>query len=335
MSPPVPRPTSYRLALPLVAVGLCAALLSGCGGSSGAGSSTSTSPSPAPSSPGPVVTAAGPVPGVEGRFGEVPTITIPSGDPAPALVTKTLVKGDGAVVKSGDLLVVNYVGETWDDGKVFDSSFNRGAPAAFQIGVGKVIPGWDHALVGQTVGSRVVMALPPDLGYGAAGQETANISGTDTLVFVVDILAAYPAGVGAATDSTPTNPDLTGLPGVTGLPGQKPTVTVPAGTTPPTETTSVVLATGKGEPVTAGSYVIIHYEAVTWNNNSFGSTWTDGAPHGTTVGLAATPSPFDKLVGLPVGSRVLLLVPANPSGDPAVDSVAVVIDIIDSIPPTK
>src|SRR4051794_24512305 len=108
MSPPVSRPTSYRLALPLVAVGLCAALLSGCGGSSGAGASTSTSPTPAASSPGPVATAAGPVPGVEGGVGEVPKITIPKGDPAPALVTKTLVKGDGAVVSSGDLLVVNY-----------------------------------------------------------------------------------------------------------------------------------------------------------------------------------------------------------------------------------
>jgi peptidylprolyl isomerase len=53
-----------------------------------------------------------------------------------------------------------------------------------------VITGWDSALVGQTVGSRVVMALPPELGYGAAGQESAGISGTDTLVFVVDILAA-------------------------------------------------------------------------------------------------------------------------------------------------
>ena len=158
---------------------------------------------------------------------------------------------------------------------------------------GKVIQGWDAALVGQTVGSRVVMAVPPELGYGAAGQPDANISPTDTLVFVVDILAAYPAGAAAKAGSTPSNPDLTGLPAVTGLPGEKPAVTVPSGATPPTEVKAVVLAEGKGAEVTAGSFVIVQYEAVTWNNNSFGSTWTEGAPHGTSVGLAASPSPFD------------------------------------------
>ena len=149
-------------------------------------------------------------------------------------------------MQAGDLLVVNYVGETWDDGKVFDSSFDRGAPAAFQIGVGQVVKGWDAALVGQTVGSRVVMALPPELGYGTEGNADAGISGTDTLVFVVDIIATYPAGSASKYDSTAADPDLTGKPAVTGLPGAKPTVTVPAGATPPTEITSVVLSTGSG-----------------------------------------------------------------------------------------
>ena len=95
MSPPVRRRTSPRLALPLVAVGLCAALLSACGGSSGEVPRLDL-PVAVDQQPGPVVTAAGPVPGVKGGFGEVPTITIPEGDPAPALVTKTLVTGDGA-----------------------------------------------------------------------------------------------------------------------------------------------------------------------------------------------------------------------------------------------
>jgi peptidylprolyl isomerase len=56
--------------------------------------------------------------------------------------------------------------------------------------VGQVIPGWDKGLVGQTVGSRVLLVIPPADGYGSAGSPQANIKGTDTLVFVVDILAA-------------------------------------------------------------------------------------------------------------------------------------------------
>ena len=66
----------------------------------------------------------------------------------------------------------------------------RGAPAQFPIGAGQVIAGWDQGLVGKTVGSQLLMVIPPDQGYGAAGNAQAGIKGTDTLVFVVDILDA-------------------------------------------------------------------------------------------------------------------------------------------------
>ena len=64
------------------------------------------------------------------------------------------------------------------------------AKASFSIGVGKVISGWDLGLVGQTVGSQVILVIPPDQGYGAEGYDSAGIKGTDTLVFVIDILDA-------------------------------------------------------------------------------------------------------------------------------------------------
>ncbi len=56
------------------------------------------------------------------------------------------------------------------------------------IGTQQVITGWDTGLVGQTVGSQVLLVVPPDQGYGASG--TTGIKGTDTIVFVVDILDA-------------------------------------------------------------------------------------------------------------------------------------------------
>ena len=78
----------------------------------------------------------------------------------------------------------------WRTGKVFDSSWSRNEPLTTVIGEGQVIKGWDTGLVGQTVGSRVLLVIPPADGYGTAGASTAGIKGTDTLVFVVDILAA-------------------------------------------------------------------------------------------------------------------------------------------------
>jgi FKBP-type peptidyl-prolyl cis-trans isomerase len=120
-----------------------------------------------------------------------PTIKIPAKTTAPkTLQVKPLIKGTGAVVKKGNDIAVQYTGVIWRTGKVFDSSWARNTPLTTVIGEGQVIPGWDKGLVGQTVGSRVLLVIPPADGYGSAGASQAGIKGTDTLVFVVDILAA-------------------------------------------------------------------------------------------------------------------------------------------------
>jgi peptidylprolyl isomerase len=120
-----------------------------------------------------------------------PTIKVDtSAAPPKTLQVKPLIKGNGAVVKKGQDLAVQYTGVIWRTGKVFDSSWSRNMPLTTVIGEGQVIPGWDTGLVGQTVGSRVLLVIPPADGYGSAGASQAGIKGTDTLVFVVDILAA-------------------------------------------------------------------------------------------------------------------------------------------------
>jgi FKBP-type peptidyl-prolyl cis-trans isomerase len=125
-----------------------------------------------------------------GAAGKGPTITIPKTAAPKTLQVKTLIKGTGPVVKKGNYIVVQYTGVNYRTGKVFDSSWSRSAPFATVIGEGQVIPGWDTGLVGQTVGSRVMLVIPPADGYGKAGSSSAGIKGTDTLVFAVDILSA-------------------------------------------------------------------------------------------------------------------------------------------------
>lgn len=109
--------------------------------------------------------------------------------PSGKLIATTLVKGDGAKVKKGQTITVDYLGQVYDADKPFDESYSKD-PAEFPIGVGQVIKGWDERLVGRTVGSRVILEIPPADGYGETGNESAGIKGTDTLFFVVDILAA-------------------------------------------------------------------------------------------------------------------------------------------------
>jgi FKBP-type peptidyl-prolyl cis-trans isomerase len=125
-----------------------------------------------------------------GAPGKGPTITIPKTAAPTKLQVKALIKGTGPVVKKGNYLVVQYTGVNYRTGKVFDSSWSRSEPWATQIGEGQVIAGWDTGLVGQTVGSRVLLVVPPADGYGKTGSSSAGIKGTDTLVFAVDIISA-------------------------------------------------------------------------------------------------------------------------------------------------
>ncbi|EWT07939.1 hypothetical protein N864_17890 [Intrasporangium chromatireducens Q5-1] len=121
---------------------------------------------------------------------QAPTVTIPKTAAPKKTEQATLVEGTGPTVEKGQTITAQYHGVLWKDGSVFDSSWQRGEPADFPIGVGAVIPGWDKTLVGKKVGSRVLLVIPPADGYGSQGMGD-KISGTDTLVFVVDILDAY------------------------------------------------------------------------------------------------------------------------------------------------
>ncbi|MGB7819166.1 MAG: FKBP-type peptidyl-prolyl cis-trans isomerase [Ornithinibacter sp.] len=119
---------------------------------------------------------------------KVATVSVPATAPPTTLVVQPLIKGSGAVVKTGETIKVTYTGVLWANGEKFDASADHGAPVDFQIGTGKVIAGWDKGLVGQTVGSRILLIVPPADGYGDAG--SPPVGPTDTMVFVIDILAA-------------------------------------------------------------------------------------------------------------------------------------------------
>jgi len=99
-----------------------------------------------------------------------------------------LVKGDGDVVEKGQTITVNYLGTVWGGKTPFDQSYD-GSPYTTAIGASAVIKGWDQGLIGQTVGSRVILTIPPGLAYGETGSGD-TIPPNSTLVFVVDILSA-------------------------------------------------------------------------------------------------------------------------------------------------
>jgi len=97
-----------------------------------------------------------------------------------------LVKGTGPAAKAGRLVTFNYYGAVYGAKKAFDSSFSRGAPVPFGVGVNGLIPAWDKVIPGLREGSRVLIIAPPKDAYGSHAQQ--NIPANSTLTFVVDVL---------------------------------------------------------------------------------------------------------------------------------------------------
>ena len=129
------------------------------------------------------------MPSVQGPKGSKPTLTFPGPDAPDGLHVQLLDAGTGSEVKAGDTISAHYLGQSWN-GSVFDNSYDRGQPLSFRVGAGEVIRGWDDGLVGQRVGSRVLLSIPAELGYGDHGVPQAGIKGGATLVFVTEILSA-------------------------------------------------------------------------------------------------------------------------------------------------
>jgi peptidylprolyl isomerase len=278
---------------------------------------------------------------VTSDFGQKPTVTHREGDPDKTLVIEVLKEGDGPVVKKGELLTANYLGQIWRDGKVFDNSYDRGAPSSFPIGVGGVIAGWDEGLVGKKLGSRILLSIPSDKGYKETGNEQAGIKGDDTLIFVVDL-------VSTAANDTKLDADPVAAPAtkfkVTGELNAEPKVTVPAGSKAPAKPGKpVVIATAKGKPVEKGSQLIGRYVVYDYAGKKQASTWDgqQGQAGAPTDQLQVGPGPngqagaLDGLAGIPIGSRVLVELPASKDQAGKTVNAFAVIDILNAFPAPK
>ncbi len=303
-------------ALPLLA----AVALAGCGSSSS--SSTATS----------AVT-------VSGGFGKAPVVKIPAQKAGSKLVATTLVHGAGQALGKTDAFVGNYAIYLWSgtSHRLLQSTFKTGQPTLFS---GTLLPGLETALVGQKMGSRVLAVIPPADGFGKSGDPSAGIKGTDTLVFVVDMLKDFAPAADVPGHQVAAG---AGLPTVSSTFGSTPTIKIPSGK-PPASLVSKVLVKGTGPTVAQGETVVVQYTGVNWRTGQvFDASWrhgTHGQPFGFTIG--ASPSQvilgWDKgLAGQTVGSRVLLVIPPadgyGKSGSPqagikGTDTLVFVVDIL-------
>ncbi|GAA1831109.1 FKBP-type peptidyl-prolyl cis-trans isomerase [Microlunatus capsulatus] len=132
---------------------------------------------------GTAVKPAAGLPTVSGPL-DKPVITIPKTDPPSKLVVQPLIKGDGKKVGAGDTITFAYRWQIWQDGRLVEESYGQKPGSSPLSGL---VAGLQEGLEGQTVGSRVLLVIPPDKGY-PDGNAQPKVEKGETLVMVVDLL---------------------------------------------------------------------------------------------------------------------------------------------------
>ena len=279
-------------------------------------------------SPTPEVTPATDLSGVEVVDGDVPELTFETPWAIDETQAQVLKEGESAqTLTDTSVVTINYMGVNGITGDVFDSSFERGTPATFSLE--QVVPGFQKGLSGQKVGSRVLIGMVPEDGYGD-GNPNAGIEPGTSLLFLVDILSS---NFSEATGEEVAPAE--GMPTVA-LTDGKPTVTIPAGVEAPTELRAQPVIKGPGAEVTAESTIQVQYRAF---NYADGALWQDAwAPQAGKLS-SLIEGWKQGLVGQSAGSRMLLVVPPAlgfpdglPNAEPPLEAgqtLVYVIDILD------
>ncbi|MFV0427556.1 MAG: FKBP-type peptidyl-prolyl cis-trans isomerase [Beutenbergiaceae bacterium] len=117
------------------------------------------------------------LPQVELQADGSPVVTLPEGAPPNDLTIAPLIQGDGVQVRAGESVTVRFIQLAWSTGEVIESTWGEGSlPVTLPL-VDR-IPGLQDGLIDSVVGSQIMLVVPPD-----------QADGTDTMVFVIDVLA--------------------------------------------------------------------------------------------------------------------------------------------------
>jgi FKBP-type peptidyl-prolyl cis-trans isomerase len=329
---PTLRNPMRRIAAFLLVPALACVALAGCGSSAPATSSSDANSA---------VT-------VSGTFDKAPTVSIPKQAPGTKLVYSTPIKGSGSALVAGDVTLANFTVYKWS-GKThtaLTSTYTSGGPQLIPPTFG--LAGLTTAMKGARLGSRILAVLPPKYGYGTTGNSEVGVTGKDTLVWVVDLIQQYAPN--AAASGTHVSNGGGSLPTVTNSSvGQAPVITIPAKKSPPSKLTVTTLIKGSGPKLATGDTVVAQYVGMNWRTGKvFDQSWASssnpsGQPFGFQLGGQVIEGWNEGLVGVPVGSRVMLTIPPalgyGPAGGQAsagikkTDTLVFVIDVVGYLAP--
>lgn len=272
---------------------------------------------------------------ITGAFGSRPDITIPDTDPGSTAVYSTPILGHGPDITASDAVLFNWVIYYWSGSRYTLEADSYDTAPQLMGSQWLPAPGLRHALVGKKIGSRIVAVLPPAQAGDPPGVHI-------TMIFAIDLLKAYSGAASASgTQATTGGGDLPTIPVVPA--GTQPGIKIPPSPvkTPKTMHTQVLID-GSGRRMTYGDDAIVQVVGAYWNTGQvFESTWQQQGL--ALILVTASGSPFDlaaNLAGSKIGSRLLIVIPANqafgvgqriPAAAKDAGALVFVVDIIDAI----
>ena len=289
------RLRSARVIVLTVVAALGLSLLSGC--------SSAASDASAPE-------VKGKFPAVTGELGETPQMQAGSGKAPTSLQVRVLHEGDGRPVTVKDQVLMDTLGNLWD-GKTVMSTFRIG-DSAQGYAMSEVIPGWKQALIGKKLRSRVQITVPPQLGF--QGEAAERIPANSTMVFVIDLISAMDlSDVSALKQAKKIDKSFDKLPKglkISGAPGTQPQISIDPALPAPKTKQVIMLYQGKGPKLEPDDFPGVHLTAASYEDGTW-STVSSSWPSGKMVSTPSTVQTTPQFLGVPVGSRMVMIDPAE------------------------
>ncbi|MGJ9423899.1 FKBP-type peptidyl-prolyl cis-trans isomerase [Aeromicrobium sp. CF3.5] len=246
---------------------------------------------------------------IEITGGATPKVTVPEGFSSASTETKIVKAGGGETVEDGDTVKVNYLAVNGRTGEQFDSSYASGQAATFTLDESSLLPGFIKALGEQKIGSRILVAIAPEDGFGQARAEL-DLKADDTMVFLFDLVADVPDEAQGTEKELPSDVPQITLDDDDHPSGFKPSDDVAPDPTAPSVNVAIE---GDGPVIEPGQNVVTQYVGQIYPDGEvFDSSWDRGMPAPFQMVDGGAISCFtDQIPGQKVGSRILLICPPD------------------------
>lgn len=284
--------------------------------------------------------ASSPVAGLEvsGEYGVAPEVSVEEPLDVEEPQSEVLVEGEGGEVVEGEQALLHLFVANGTNGEKALATYDQDVPAAFQMSEDQLFKSVVDAVVGQGVGSRVVVVAPPEAAFGAQGAEQFNLTGEDDVVFVVDVMSVEPTDVLDGPDGE-ANPDVADdLPTVEEEAGEVSGISFAgAPKRAPKELEVVTLIEGEGPEVGDASLVTFDYLGQVWGQDEVFDESYSSEPRTFPVGVGGLIPAWDEaIVGAKKGSRLLIIAPpdvaygaqGSPPSIPPDATLAFVVDVL-------